>query len=308
MHEQPARAGAALAGGTDRAKDDRRDRQFQVGAVIDDDRVVAAQFQQRAPQAPRNALADHAADLGRTGEADQADALVVDEAGGQLGAGIVEQEKDVGEPAGLECLVADLHRRDRRQRGLRRRFPDRDVAADRSDEAVPRPHRDGEVERGNHTHDPERMPLLVHAVAGAFGVHGQAIQLARQTDGELADVDHLLHFAVALGLGLAHLQRDQRTQRVLVRTQRIGAQADRLATARRRGRAPYLEGGLRALDDGVVVGLRGRLHPRQQLAVARVDRLQHPGIAGVRPLAAAKVGAGFGGVQTQGGEYGMNHC
>ena len=80
----------------------------------------------------------------------------------------------------------------------------------------------------------DRMPLLVHAVAGALGMHGQAVQLARQADGEFADVDHLLHFAVALGLDLAHLQRDQRAERVLVRAQRFGAQADRL----RRDAAP----------------------------------------------------------------------
>ena len=114
----------------------------------------------------------------------------------------------------------------------------------------------GKLNARDDADEAERMPLLVHAVAGALGVHGQAVQLARQADGEVADVDHLLHFAVAFGLGLAHLQRDQRTQRVLVRAQRVGAQADRLAAARRRRRAPDLERGLRALDDGVVVGLR----------------------------------------------------
>ena len=56
---------------------------------------------------------------------------------------------------------------------------------------------------------PNRMPLLVHAVAGTLGVHGVAIQHARLADGEIGDVDHLLHFAIALGLALAHLQRNQ---------------------------------------------------------------------------------------------------
>src|SRR5690606_29604866 len=133
---------AALAGGTDRAEHDRRDRQLHVRAGIDDHRVVAAQLQQRTAHAAGNTLAYVAADLGRTGEADQVDPLVVDKVLGELGTGIVEQEEDVGETTLAQRLVADLDRRDRRQRGLGRRLPDGDVAADGSDQRVPRPHRD----------------------------------------------------------------------------------------------------------------------------------------------------------------------
>src|SRR3546814_5170253 len=79
VDENAARAGAALASGADRAEHDRRDRQLQVGGFVDDHRVVAAQLQQRTTHALGDALADVAADLGRAGEADQADALVVDE-------------------------------------------------------------------------------------------------------------------------------------------------------------------------------------------------------------------------------------
>src|SRR3546814_1014507 len=71
VDEDAARAGAALAGGADRAEHDRRDRQLQVGGFVDDHRVVAAQLQQRASHALGDALADVAADLGRAGEADQ---------------------------------------------------------------------------------------------------------------------------------------------------------------------------------------------------------------------------------------------
>ena len=39
------------------------------------------------------------------------------------------------------------------------------------------------------------MPLLHHPVAGTLGGDRQAVELARQADGEVADVDHLLHFA-----------------------------------------------------------------------------------------------------------------
>ncbi len=73
------------------------------------------------------------------------------------------------------------------------------------------------------------MPLLVHAVRRALGLHRQAVQLARQTHGEVADIDHLLHLAVPFGADLAHLQRDQVAQRLLVFAQRIAQVADHLA-------------------------------------------------------------------------------
>ena len=307
FHQQAAGGGAALAGGADRAEHDRRNRQFQIGAGVNDDRVVAAQFQQRAAHTARDALADHAADLGGPGEADQRDALVVDELLGDVAAGIVEQEEDVRETGLLQRLIADLHRRDGRQRGLRRRLPDGDVAADRRDERIPRPHRHREIERRDHADDADRVPLLVHAVARTLAVHGQAVQLARQTDRELADINHFLHFAVAFGLGLAHFQRDQRTQRVLVRAQRVCAQADRLAATRRRGGAPDLERRLGAFHDEVVIGLRRGLHPAQHLARGRIDRLDHPGVGGGGPLAMAKIRAGFAGAEAKRGEDGMGH-
>src|SRR5690606_29893515 len=146
VHEQAAGAGAALAGGADGAEDDGRDGQLQVGAGVDDDGVVAAQLQQRAAHAPGHALADEAADPGRAGEADQRDALVVDERLGQVAAGVVEQEEDVREAAGAQGFVADLHGGDRRQRRLGRGLPDADVAADGGDEGIPGPDRDREVE------------------------------------------------------------------------------------------------------------------------------------------------------------------
>ena len=84
------------------------------------------------------------------------------------------------------------------------------------------------------------MPLLVHAMARALGMHREAVQHAALADREVGDVDHLLHFAVAFGLDLAHLERDQRAERILVLAQRLAAQAHGFAAARRRRLAPDL--------------------------------------------------------------------
>jgi hypothetical protein len=244
VHEQAARGGATLAGGADRAEHDRRIASFRSAVSSTMIALLPPSSSSERPMRCATRSADHAADLGRAGEADQRDALVVDEGLRRLGAAVVEQEEDVREAAGLQRFVADLHRGDRRQRGLRRRLPDADVAADAGQEAVPGPDRDREIEGADDADQAERLVLLVHAVAGTLGVHGQAVQLARQADREVADVDHLLHFAVALGLDLAHLQRDQRAQRVLVLAQRVGAQADRFAALGRGHVAPHLERGL----------------------------------------------------------------
>ena len=82
-------------------------------------------------------------------------------------------------------------------------FQTADVAADRGEERIPRPHRDREIERADDPDDAERMPLLVHAVLRPLRMHRQAVEHARLADGEVGDVDHLLHFAVAFGLDLA---------------------------------------------------------------------------------------------------------
>jgi hypothetical protein len=106
---------------------------------------------------------------------------------------------------------------------------------------------------------------------------------------------------------LAHLQGHQRTERVLVRAQGFTAQAHRFAAPRRRRRAPDLERGLCALDDGLVVGVRAGVDARNDLVGAGIDRLEHTGIAGGRPLALAKIGAGIGLGQTEGGENRNGH-
>jgi len=126
----------------------------------------------------------------------------------------------------------------------------------------------------------------------AFGMHRVAVQHARLADSEVSDIDHLLYFAIAFGLDLAHLQCDQATQGILVLAQRFAAQTNRLATTRRGRGAPDFEGRLRTLHDQLVVRLGAGLNPRDDLVVAGVDRFQHTGVRGRRPLAIAKIGTG----------------
>ena len=94
------------------------------------------------------------------------------------------------------------------------------------------------------------MPLLHHPVAGPLGGDRQAVELARQADGEVADVDHLLDLAQALGADLAGLDGDQRAEVGLVLAQQLAELTHELAADRRRHVAPGAERLVRVTDDG----------------------------------------------------------
>ena len=128
--------------------------------------------------------------------------------------------------------------RQRRQRRLVRRLPQHRVAGDEGERGVPRPHRDREVERRDHGARAHRVPRLHQPVARPLAGDRQAVQLARQADGEVADVDHLLDLAEALGADLAGLDRHQLAELGLVLAQQLAEAADEGAAHRRRRRPP----------------------------------------------------------------------
>ena len=99
---------------------------------------------------------------------------------------------------------------------------------------VPAPHRNGKVERTDHGDRAERMPRLGESVAGPLGGDRAAVELTRETHREIADVDHLLHLAEPLLGDLADLERDERTQGILLATQLLAEQPDELAPMRPR--------------------------------------------------------------------------
>ena len=75
-------------------------------------------------------------------------------------------------------------------------------------------------------------------MVAALRLDGQAVELARQADGEVADVDHLLHFAEPFRLDFADLDRHQPAELGLGGAQFFAEQANELAAARRRDAAP----------------------------------------------------------------------
>ena len=158
---------------------------------------------------------------------------------------------------------------DRGERRFFRRLPNRGVAADRGQRRVPRPDRDWKIESADHGDNTERMPLLHQTMIGPLRLNRQAIKHARLTNGEIADVDHLLHFAFALRDNFPGLERDELPEIIFVFAQGVAELANGFAANRPGRDAPFLERFVRASDRLVVIVSRSSANAGQHLAIDR---------------------------------------
>ncbi|MNQ59921.1 hypothetical protein D3C85_741840 [compost metagenome] len=247
--DQATQGGATLAGGADRTEQDGSHRHVQVSAWAEDHRVVAPQLQNAAGESRSNFRRHFTSHAGAAGGADQGHTRVVH----QRFAGITATDNHLAQVrrgitevfhyALEQCLAGQ-----RGERGLLRRLPDHRVAADQRQGGIPGPDRDREVEGTDHPHHPQWMPGLAHVVARTFGGDGQAVQLARQADGEVADVDHFLYFTQAFLSDLTGFPRHQFAQVGLVLTQYFAELAHQFTATRCRDLAPQVERMLGATD------------------------------------------------------------
>ena len=239
IHDQSPQRGAALAGGADCREGDGAEREREIGGGTDDRGIVAAEFEDRARKPPCKPRTDLTTHRRRARRRDERDARIVDETFSDLAAAD-QHGREVRRRFGKLCRDT-LHQRlyrERTKRGLFRGFPDHRIAAHQRERGVPGPDRHREVERRDDADGTQRMPLLHHPVAGPLAGDGETVELARQADREVADVDHLLNLTASLGEDLAGLDGDEFAERVLCRAQFLAEQADELAAARRGSRAP----------------------------------------------------------------------
>jgi hypothetical protein len=252
VDEQAAQGGAALAGGAHGGEGHPAQGEVEVGRGGDDGGVVAAQFQDGAGEARGQHRRHGAAHAGGAGGGQDRDLGIGHQGGAHIALALehlAEIGRGVAEPGG--GLQEDRLYGLGGERGLFRGLPDDGIAADQRQRGVPAPDRHREVEGRDHPADAQGVPGLHHPVAGAFGGDGQAMELARQTDGEVADVDHLLDLAQALGGDLAGLQGHQAAEVGLGRTKLLAEQADQLAAPGRRDLAPGEEGLVATVHRGV---------------------------------------------------------
>ena len=109
----------------------------------------------------------------------------------------------------------------------------------------------------------ERMPRLREAVARALRRDRAAVELPREPDREVADVDHLLHLAEPLLRDLPDLERHERAERLLLAAQLLAEQAHELAAMRCRERraSPRRRSTARAIAASVAAASRARDRP-----------------------------------------------
>ena len=105
------------------------------------------------------------------------------------------------------------------------------------------------------------MPGLHHAMPRPFGGDGEPVDLAREPDCEVADVDHLLHFAEPLRNDLSGLEGHDRAERLLGGPEFVADEPHQFAPSRRRNEAPDREGAFGARDDRGHVGDRRLRRP-----------------------------------------------
>jgi hypothetical protein len=269
VRDDAAHRGAPLSGRAGRGEDDAAHGQVEIRAGADDGRVVAPELEQRAPEPPGDPRPHGLAHPRRPGGAEQRDSRMVDQGLSQLGT-TDEHLRDVGRRVELrDGLLEDRGAGQRRQGGELRRLPDHRVTADEGHCRVPRPDRGREVEGADHADHAQRVPGLHQSVSRALGGHGPAVQLARQPDREVADVDHLLDLAAGLGGDLADLEADQRGQVVLVLGEQLTPPLDEGTAPGSRDPAPGEERLVRPLD-GIVH--RSDVAPRQPAEHLAVDR------------------------------------
>src|SRR5262249_21654388 len=107
---------------------------------------------------------------------------------------------------------------------------------------------EGEVEGRDKSWEAGGVQSPHHSVLRPLGSYRQAIKLARLPHCEVADVDHLLHFAEALGDDLTDLDGDEAPKSVLVAAKFIAEQADQLPTLCGRDRAPHAKSTVCCVD------------------------------------------------------------
>ena len=161
VHDHPARRSATLSGSAHGAEKYRLHRHLQIGARRDDQRVVAAEFQNRSTQPSVNRFGDIKSHVGRAGSRYQRNARIIRQFLSDRFTIADQQSKNRRISAGFATdALGDFRDGDCGERRFFRRLPNRGVTAHGSERGVPRPNCDRKIERGDHCDDAERMPLF----------------------------------------------------------------------------------------------------------------------------------------------------
>src|SRR5256884_8984171 len=97
-------------------------------------------------------------------------------------------------------------------------------------------------------------------MARPFGLDGQPVKHARLADREIADINHLLHFAFTFRDDFSSLEGDKLTELVFQVAQCVAKTANSVAAHRTRSRTPFQERFLSTRNRLVVIIIRCGTH------------------------------------------------
>src|SRR5437899_2037004 len=254
MHDDSPRGSATLAGGANCAEENRAHSQIEIGALRHNNRIVSAELEQCPTKPLRDPLRDACTHRTRAGGRDEWDPFIASHAVTHDLGTAGDQSENGRIRAGF---AADLFGNASDGDGAKQRFvgglPQDRIAADGRERAVPGPNRNGKVESGDDADQPKRMPLLHEPVFRTLGLNRESVELARKTDGKIADVDHLLHFAFSFGQNFAGLDGYKAAELLFEFAQGVAKAANGLSTNRRGHSAPFQECVVGALNGALVI-------------------------------------------------------
>jgi hypothetical protein len=144
-------------------------------------------------------------------------------------------------------------------------------------------------------------------MARALGGDGEPVELARQPDSEVANVDHLLDLAEPLLEDLARLEADESAESLFLLAKYLPEQAHQLAPPGRGHFPPGEEGLVRRPDRLPDLRGRRRLDLPDSPPVDRREAMQIP-IAGAHPKRAEHALRFANGIEGHGAALGWDRC
>ncbi len=250
VHEQTTERRATLTSGAHCAESDCAQCHVEICRWADDTGIVAAEFEDCTSKTLCKAWTNFAAHAGRTGCRKNRNLWAVNE----NFTNSTVTEYDFSQTfwsiaKTLDGALQDCVTCNSGEQGLFRWLPDNCVTANDSESGVPCPDSNWEVEGRDNADNAERMPGFHHAMASAFGCDGETVELTRQTDCEIADVDHFLYFAEAFRRNLASFERNETAEIFLGSAEFFTQETDQFATLWSWNSAPCAESFVSLVDD-----------------------------------------------------------
>src|SRR4051812_34207356 len=111
------------------------------------------------------------------------------------------------------------------------------------------------------------MPLFHQTMLRALRLNGQTVQHARLPNGEIANIDHLLNFALAFGNDLAGLKRNELPQLMFKIAQGVPKATNRISSHWPRSNTPFQKCFMSPTDREFIIFIRCGADPSDHLAV-----------------------------------------